>query len=207
MFRLTTDAKKFERALEKMADGALGKATARTLNALARGANIQQKVNVRKQMIVRTQYTLNSMKVYNASETKPINRQNSVVGSTSPYLVQHEKGGMIRNRGSRIPVPTNAVRGRDRRQKIPTRYKMNRLGDIVEGQKKKGVKGKYFRIDQGIFTRTGGKLKRVRSLVPSVKIKGTHWHTEAAKKYTNTSTISKIFVFEAGKIAKELGAS
>jgi hypothetical protein len=203
MFKLNTDeAKAFAKKLEKMSTDALPKATARTLTELATMANGQQKKNLEKRMIVRTLYTEKSLKMYPASETKSIASQNAVVGSVSPYLPIQDRGGTVRGKKGNVPVPTDALRGEDRRKRITAKMRMNAMGDFG----KKG--GKFFKIGTGIYYRKSKrKIVRVRSASKrSIKIKGNHWHTDAVRKYANTSMISSIFARKAWAIVQELGA-
>jgi hypothetical protein len=203
MFRLNTaEAKAFAKKLEKIGKSALGKATARTLTELATRANVRQKINLNKRLIVRTPYTEKSLKMYPASETKSIASQNSVVGSVSPYLEIHDKGGTIRGKRGRIPVPTSALRGSDRRKKISPKMRMNALGDFG----KKG--GKFFKIGTGIYYRKSkSKIVRVRDISKrAYKVKGTRWHTDASRADATMSKISAIFARKARIIEQELGA-
>jgi|WetSurMetagenome_2_1015567.scaffolds.fasta_scaffold106514_2 hypothetical protein len=203
MFRLNTaEAKAFAKKLEKIGKSTLGKATARTLTELATRANARQKINLDKRLIVRVTYTTKSLKMYPAGETKSIASQNSVVGSVSPYLEIHDKGGTIRGKRGRIPVPTSALRGADRRKKITPKMRMNALGDFG----KKG--GKFFKIGTGIYYRKSKrKIVRVRDISKrAYKIKGTRWHTDAARADATTSKISAIFARKARIIEQELGA-
>lgn len=202
MFRMTVDAKKYEAALKKMGENALRKATARTLNAIAFGANKAQAANVRARMIVRTPYTEKSMRMYKASESKPISSQNAVVGSVSPYLPVQDSGGTVRGKSGHMPVPTNALRGGDRKKRITAKMRMNQLGELG----KRG--GKFFRIGTGIYYRkTKRKIIRVRDISrKSYKLKATRWHTDAVQKYASVSTISAVYIREAKKIMAELGA-
>jgi len=209
MFKLNTaEAKKFAKTLEKMGKSALGKATARTLTTMATMANAEQKKNLKARLIVRTPYTEKSLKMYPANESKPIERQNSVVGSVSPYLAGQDKGATVRPKGHRVAVPTNELRGPGRRKKIATRYRMNEIGDIVKSQKGRKFKGKFFIIKSSIYYRKSkNKLVRARGLTKrAYSYKGTHFHTDAIKKYAKTSTVSAIFARKAKLVLDELGA-
>jgi len=130
MFTMTSDALAYARALEKMEKTALPKVTARTLNAISGGAMIQQGVNLRSSMIIRSKYTEKSLRHYKASETKPVARQNAVVGSVSPYLPIQNDGGKIRAKNKKIAIPTNKIRGADRKKKIPARYRISSMQPI-----------------------------------------------------------------------------
>lgn len=196
MFRMTTEATKFSLLLDHMGSEYLKKATARTLNAISTGAAGQQIKNVQTEMIVRTPYTLKSLKRLPASENRPISRQNAIVGSTSPYLTIHDDGGTIRAKNKKIPIPTNVLRGKDRRKRISPSMRI-------------GASTRFFVLSPGPVLKAPGifirkskrKIVKVRDLSQSkIRIKPNHWHTEAVLKYSKYTLISSVFIREAKKL-------
>lgn len=136
MFRVTSEMRPFLKKINSI-PGALQKVTARTLTSLAAQANAGQVGNTKKRVKVRTTYTTNSMKTYRASESKPIARQNSVVGTISKYMAFQNDGGKTKSEtGGRMPVPTDAVRGSDRLKNIPRNLQSRAMGKFgVAGNK------------------------------------------------------------------------
>src|SRR5574344_1563833 len=105
------DTKQVEMLLKMLSKGALDKASARTLNRIAKRVDNAQRENVQKDFINRNQYTANSLRMYSASESRPMDKQDAVVGSVSPYLPVQESGGTVRAQKQKIPIPTLASRG------------------------------------------------------------------------------------------------
>jgi hypothetical protein len=197
MFRLTTDVKAFEHALAKM-PGALQKATARTLTGMARQAHAGQVTNIKNRFIVRAPYTLKSIRTYPAGESKPIARQNAITGTFSPYLAIHDDGGTIRAQNKKIPIPTNVLRGKDRRRKISPQFRMNRLGKLG------GSGSRFFQLKgKGIFFRRGRKLIKIRSTtISSYRVKAARWHSDAVRKAGTQKNANRIFMKVAGRVLK-----
>lgn len=141
MFRVTTEIRPYIDALNKI-PGGMQVVTARTLTELADLANRVQVVNTKARLKVRTKYTTNSMRIYKASEARPIASQNAVVGTISPYMGFQNEGGRTQSTtGGRMPVPTNAVRGADRMKHIPKALFADAMGDL-------GADGnKFFQLD------------------------------------------------------------
>lgn len=202
---ITSNAREIAKALDKI-PGALQKATAATLTDVARAATIRSERNIRRGMIVRTPYTTKSLRMYKASESKPIARQNSVSGTVSEYLPIHDEGGKIKAKRKAIAVPTNRVRGKDRKKKIPSRYKIDSMGNrafiLRPASPVKVLKR------AGLFIRDGkkGKLRKVRDLgAKSYQLKAKRWHTEAVQKYGNWSYMAASFRRHALRVSKHLG--
>lgn len=198
MFKMTTEATGYAIFLGSLPGDELQKATARTLNAISLGAHAQQRKNLQSKLIVRAPYTMNSLKRYPASESKSIQKQNAIVGSTSPYLPIQDSGGIVRARSRRIPIPTNVLRGSDRRKRIAPSMRI-------------GSNTRFFVLSpgaQGIVKAPGlyvrkskKKIVKVRDLSQSqIRLKPTKWHTSAALKYAKFSVISGVFIREAKKV-------
>jgi hypothetical protein len=102
--------------------------TAQTLTDTAHAVTVRSERNIKKDMIVRTPYTTRSLKTFKASASRPIDRQDAVSGTVSDYLPIHDEGGTTRARKKRIPVPTNKVRGLDRKKRVPSSKTLQALG-------------------------------------------------------------------------------
>lgn len=178
MIMVTSNAREYLAALGAI-PGAMQEVTAATLTETAQAVTRRSERNVRREMIVRAAYTTKSLITYKASAAKPIARQNAISGTKSDYLPIQDKGGVIHARKARIAVPTNAVRGADRKKRVPTRY---RIGNMKGAFVLRPAAGTLER--PGIFVRRGRRLVKVRDLgSSSYKLKATLWHSEAVKKY------------------------
>jgi len=127
--QVTNNAPELVRELHKV-EGAFQKVVAATLTETAKAVTTRSERNLKRTMIIRTTYTPKSLKTYPASATKPLARQNAVSGTISPYLPIQDEGGKISAKKKRIAVPTNRVRGKDRKKKIPGKYRLNNAGAI-----------------------------------------------------------------------------
>jgi hypothetical protein len=197
MFRVTNNSREYLRELAKVEKG-LQRAAAGALNAVSGAAASRQAANVRRTMIVRGQYTEKSLVHYKAGESKPLAKQNAIVGTKSPYLPVHDKGGRIKARKRVIAVPTNRVRGKDRRKKVPSRYRIDKMAGAFVLRPNGG------RLKRpALFIRQGkkGKLVKVRDLGASnYTLKARLWHTEAVKKYGTYPMMAAAYRREAKRI-------
>ncbi len=178
------------------------------LNRACKAAHGRSIRNIKSDFTLRNPYTLNSIKFSPAKVRSSGVAGYAVTGSKSPYLPIQETGGTIRAKKSKIPVPTLAGRRGKWRKPIPPALRMNRMGEI-------GTEGsKFFFLTspggkKGIFTRKGKKkIVKVRDISRrSYRVRGTHWHSEAVKKFGNKRVMGQVFVQEAkkqlAKIAKK----
>jgi len=199
MIRITSNSKEYLAALAKIPK-AMEKVTAATLTETAQSVTTRGARNLKKDMIVRTPYTLRSLKTFKASPSKPIERQNAVSGTISEYLPVHDKGGVIKARKRKIAVPTNRVRGRDRKKKIPARYKLDRMQNAFVLR----PSGKLM-SRAALFIRRGKKLEKVRDLgAKDYRMKARNWHTEAVNKYGNYGYMAGVFRRQAERYLKSV---
>lgn len=202
MILITSNAREVVAELEKIPE-AMQKVTAATLTDVAEQVTMASAMNIRRSMIVRSEYTMKSLVTYKAGPTKPIARQNSVAGTKSDYLPIQDAGGVIRARNKKIAVPTNRLRGEGRKKRIPARY---RLGNG-------GVAGSFILnpaepvkvlTRPGMFIRKGRRIVKIRDLGDSsYTLKATHWHGDAVKKYGNYATMAEFFRRAAYRYLKE----
>jgi len=199
MIRITSNSKQYLAALAAIPK-AMQEVTAQTLTDTARAVTIRGERNIKKEMIVRTPYTTKSLRTFKASPSRPIERQDAVSGAVSPYLPIQDEGGTIKARKQRIAVPTNRVRGKDRKRKVSGRYKI----EAMKGKSFVMGPGKL-RTRAGLFIRTGkkGKIVKVRDLgEQSFKLKARRWHTEAVEKYGNYEFMARQFAKNARHFLK-----
>ncbi len=196
MIKITSNSREYLAALNRI-EGAMQKVTAETLTETAQAVTKRAERNIRGKLIVRTPYTLKSLVTYKASASKPIDRQNSVSGTKSEYLPVQDTGGVIKAKKKVIAVPTNTVRGKDRKKRIAKKYKL-------------GADNKAFVLKPGktlqrtaLFVRQGKRIIKIRDLQESkYTLKPVHWHTDAVKEYGNYAFMSKAFARQAARYLK-----
>lgn len=197
MVTIKTNEREVRKALSRI-PGAMQEATAAMLNVISTGAASRQKGNVQREMIVRGPYTLKSLVHYKASASKPIDRQNAIVGTKSPYLPVHDKGGKVKAQKKRIAVPTNKVRGKDRKKRVAARYRLDKMAGAFILRPNGG------RLKRSaMFIREGkrGKLVKVRDLgAAAYTLKANQWHTEAIEKFGRKEMRRAVFVRESKRI-------
>jgi len=195
MITVKSDYKTLLRDLKRV-EGGMQQATAAMLNVISTGAASRQKGNIQRTMIVRGPYTLKSLVHYRASATKPIAKQNAIVGTKSPYLPVHDKGGKVKARKRVIAVPTNKVRGADRKRRVPARYRLDKMAGAFILRPNGG------RLQRpAMFIRRGKKLEKVRDLgASSYTLKAKEWHTEAVERFGSKSMREAVFRREGKRI-------
>jgi len=223
MFKITSNSKEFMRELYKR-EGALQKVTAATLTDTAQAVTTRSERNLLRSMIVRTPYTLKSLKTYKASPKRPIEKQDAISGTVSPYLPIQDEGGKIRARRKMIAVPTNVLRGKDRKRKVPAKFRLANMGSITKSNPQKLFKlksGIYYRKGEALGAAHWGKQRRydrmfgavsrqksqramvkVRSFVSSIRLRGRKWHSEAVEKYGNWAYMATVFKRQAQRYLK-----
>jgi len=187
LVKITSNAPELVKILKGIPK-AMQQVTAATLNDTARAVQVRSERNLKKDMIVRTPYTLKSLKTYKASPGRPIERQDAVTGTISDYLPVHDEGGVVKAKKRRIAVPTNRVRGKDRKKKVAPRYRI----DNMKGAFVLGAGPKLKRA--ALFVRQGKRIVKVRDLGEnSYKLKAKKWHSEAVAKYGNYTYMAAVF--------------
>ncbi len=210
MFSIKSDVKDWTRKMNRVNKELLPKAIVATVNRAGKAAHSRSIRNVKSMLTVRSSYTLGSM-IFSPAKVRSSGVAGyAVTGSKSRYLPIQEKGGVVRARRKRIAVPTTFARGGSKRNVIQKEYKMRAMGQVAgfkqqytkKGRKKRG-KGFFYLPGRGghkpgIFIRQDGQLRMVRDLsLRRYRLKPTHWHTEAVKKYGNKRVMGQVFVQEA----------
>jgi len=195
--QVKTDVAKYTRQLRQV-QGALAATQVATVNAVATAVHNKSGRNLQSKMILRNQYTMRSLKLSKARVRSSGGAGYAEVGSVSPYLPLQETGGTRRARRSRLPIPTTGVRkGGSKRGVVLPGYRFNRMGKIGG----KGAKFFYANLRKpGIYTRRGKRLIMARDISRrSVRIKPTHWHTDAVKQFGKRHVMEQVFIREAKK--------
>lgn len=126
MILITSNSREYLSALDKI-PGAMQAVTAATLTDTAQAVTVRSQRNVEKSMIVRTKFTTNSIVTYKASGSKPIGSQNAISGTKSKYLPIQDAGGIIHAQKIVIAIPTNKIRGKDRKRRVPGKYRIDSM--------------------------------------------------------------------------------
>lgn len=200
-FEMNTDTKKWMTTLKILGDDLLPKAMAETLNVTADAVTKQQIKNAKSDFIIRTKYTLSSMKsnrakpylALNKAMGKNIDKMFSRAGTYSSYLWKQEEGGTYQGITGNIPIPTlNARIGKSNQKVISKKFRIDKTNPLSDGN---------FGADQFIGTVNGkrgvyrrmkkGKLQMLRNLdSDSIRIKGTGFHSRAVNMKGNKTLIS-----------------
>lgn len=205
MFSIQDDQiKKLERDLKTFANQALPYATRKTLNDTAFQAQKIARADIRRKMITRNNFTMQSIRV-NQARSPDVKRQSASVGSTADYMEDQEFGATKVKRGKEgvaIPTAWSAGQGENAQPRTRLPRKPNRMASI-QLQKRRKLKGsnrkqqnfvavkqaaqsgrKYLFMDlgrrKGIFKVTGTqrrpKVKMVHDMTkPSVVIPKNPW--------------------------------
>lgn len=201
------ETKKYIHAMRFLSKEALPATVAETLNSTADAVAGQSKKNVQKRLIVRTKFTLNSIRQDRHARGNDIDRMFSRAGTISKYLPIQEEGGTVRADNRRIPIPTvQARRSRSLQKPISKPYRMNVLniggGRFFIGNPKGGNR------PLGIWERYQNKkrLRLIRNLESSqVQIRGENWFSDAVKKYGTAQFIRAQFLKIAKRRLSEYG--
>jgi hypothetical protein len=205
----STDLGDYDVSMKLLRNTHFPRAVALTLNKTADSVTKNQISNVKKDMIVRVPYTINSMTSPRAKPFKALNKAKgteiktmfSRAGSMSSYLwMQDEDYTSKPNRDGRMPIPTlnardgsikNVITGTFRLKKNqrlkpgPISFNSGLAGFIGEP---KGTSTRGKRRPYGIYARLEGGLRMIRNLESTeAKIKGTGFHSKAVKKFGQLS--------------------
>jgi hypothetical protein len=203
-FDMNTDTKVWMKSMKLIGNNALPESVAETLNITADSVTKQQMKNVQSDFIVRSKFTMNSMKTsrskpylaLNTARGKNLQRMFSRAGTFSSYLWKQEDGGTFVGLSGPVPIATKAARTSRKENKAIA--KKNRLsaslpltdGSIENNQFIGNVNGK-----RGIYQRTKkGGLTMLRNLdSDSIKIKGTNFHQKAVDRKGSKQLVSTRF--------------
>lgn len=218
-FPVDIDTRKYMMAMKIYSKEALPKAVAETLNRTADAVTKQQIKNVKKDLTIRTPFTLRSMeargarpyKALNKARGKNVDRMFSRAGTFSNYLWMQEDNFTKTGMNGPVPIPTLAARiGKNEKKSIRKKYR------LAPGQSTKSGSGDNWFIGipkgkvkpKGLYERTNKnkKLRMLRNLEhDETKIKGTHFHSDSVKKYGTQQFIKAQFIKVSKRILKQKG--
>ena len=189
MITVDTDRlKQFESDLKTFAERAYPFATKFTVNSAAFEARARVQAGMRKNMILRNKFTLNSVRV-ETTRTLKVSRQEAVMGTVAPYMEDQEfgatktKGGKV---GVSIPTTTasgegrgaqprrRVARGANKQSKIRLRHsqvkattKKQAIFIKIKLAAESGIKYTFldFEHHPGIYKITGGKKRPKINLI------------------------------------------
>lgn len=119
-----------ERKLAWVSNTGVRYATAYTLNNAAFVTRSASQREIRRDMILRNQWTARSI-VVNRTRVVEISRQAAEIGSTEPYMETQEYGGTERKKGKHgVPIPTTYASGEPEGAK--TRRKVVKAGNRLQ---------------------------------------------------------------------------
>ena len=204
IFRATMQDKAYQAALKSVSKAELPRARSAAINVVARAAHSQSERNIRAKMTLRNKYTLGSLKFYPSKVRSSGAAGYAETGTMSPYLPIQEEGGTVRAHRKKIAIPTVQARGGSMGRVVLKKFRMNTIGPLGKGHR-------FFMLPSGIYYRPGVGRKHVkgspRPLVKvrdlsksSIRVKPTHWHTEAVQKFGTQSMMAAAFVREAKRI-------
>jgi len=187
----------YQKKLKRLADDALPRAVAETMNSVATVAHIQSIRNMRERFTLRNQYTERGIRYYKASPKKDWRKINAITGSISPYMDIQDQGGVRRpKRGRRAPIAALAARGGNRSAVVRKKYRAGQLGPNQFVGRPRGAKAR----PTGVWERYA-KNKRIRLIRnlenASIRVTGRRWHSDAVERYATREWIEGAFIREA----------
>lgn len=215
-FDMTTDTKAWMMAMKIIGKDALPESVAETLNITADAVTKQQMKNVQSDFIVRTKFTMNSMKsgrakpylALNKARGKNMKTMFSRSGTFSSYLWKQEEGGTFSGVDGPVPIATLEARtSKSKKKAIARRYRIKKTmpldnGSIENNQFIGVVNGK-----RGLYQRTKkGGLSMLRNLGSNkIRIRGTGFHSKAVDKKGTNQLVSTRFRRIAQKKIDKVG--
>ena len=201
VFPVDVDTKAFTKAMIIINKKALPDAIAETLNRTADATTKQQIRNVKKDVKVRTKFTLKSMesrrarpwKALNKARGKNISRMFSRAGTFSNYLWKQEESATYKGMNGPVPIPVLRSRtSKNINKSVRKKYRLSPGQDLSD----KNLGNNMFigtpqGRKRGIYEKDKrGKLFMIRNLESQeIRIKGTGFHSKAVKKFGTTQFI------------------
>jgi hypothetical protein len=209
-FSADVDTRSYMQAMRIIGRDALPRAVAAALNAPAEAITRESRRNVERRMIVRTRFTLNSIRQDRTARGRNFRTMHSRVGSISPYLAIQDEGGTIRAQDQKIPIPTLQARtSRTIQRSIARRYRMNAMGTFSVGSQFFMGRPRGGRRTLGIWERHRGgrRIRLIRNLEHrQVRIKPTRWYSDAVARYGTQQFIAAQFHRAAERELRRAGA-
>jgi len=217
VFPVDVDTTKYTIALKIYGRDALPKAVAETLNRTAEAVTKQQIKNVKRDLTVRTKFTINSMKSKRATPYQALNKatgQNvdrmfSRAGTFSRYLWTQEENFTKKGMSGPVPIPTLATRvSKNIKKTVRRKFRLSPGQSLADGNIGDNMFiGKPQGRARGIYQRgKKGVLTMLRNLEHSqVKIKGKGFHSKAVKRFGTAQFIKAQYIKVARRILKRKG--
>lgn len=225
IFPVDVDIRKYQLAMKIYKKDALPLSVAETLNRTAEAVTKQQIKNVKKDLTVRTKFTINSMsmrrarpfKALNKASGRDLDRMFSRAGTVSKYLWMQEEDFINKGMRGPIPIPTVLTRiSKNEKKSIRKIYRLSRFQSLTDGPLKflttkgkeagSGFVGKPKGRKQGMYVREGSSLKMLRNLEhDEAKTKGIHFHERALKRFGTAQFIKAQFLIVSKHILKRKG--
>ena len=217
IFPVDVNTTKYKIALKIYGRDAYPEAVAETLNRTAEAVTKRQIKNVKKDLTVRTPFTLRSMeargarpyRALNKARGKIVDRMFSRAGTFSRYLWMQEKNFTKKGMDGPVPIPTLLTRvGKNLKKTISKRFRLGPGMSLSDGD----IGNKMFigtpgGRKRGIYQRgKKGVLKMLRNLEhDEVKIKGKGFHSKAVKRFGTQQFIRAQFFKVSRRILKLKG--
>lgn len=218
-FPIDVDTRAYMKAMNIISKDALPKAVAETLNRTADAVTKQQIKNVKKDMIIRTKFTLNSMlsqrarpwKALNKAMGKNIARMFSRAGTFSSYLWKQEETKIYKGLSGPIPIPTLQTRTSKNLEKtVRKKFRLTPGQGLSDGELGDNMFiGTPQGRRRGIYQRSKkGKMIMLRNLESEqITIKGTGFHSKAVKKFGTQQFIRAQFFKVSKRILRQKGVA
>ena len=208
MIQATFQHKRYLLFLQSINKEAHAESIRNLLNFQAKGSERLIKRNVKKKFVLRTNFTINSIK----QDRQPIGNNTkkmfSRVVTTSPYLHKQEDG----TTENRKAIPTMFTRNSNFKKTVRRMYRQDKLGDF--GAKYYATGGKGFFLGKpkgsnrsyGIWMRHNNnkRLTKIKNVSrQDIKIKPTKFFESAIFVFSKQRNIEKAFSIDAQKRLKE----
>ena len=217
LFPVDVDIKKYTLAMKIFNKKAYPGAVAETLNRTAEAVTKQQIKNVKRDLTVRTKFTINSMKSKRATPYQALNKATGInvdrmfsrAGTFSRYLWMQEENFTKKGMSGPVPIPTLATRvSKNIKKTIRRKFRLSPGQSLSDGDIGNDMFiGKPLKRKRGIYLKgKKGKLTMLRNLEhDEVKIKGKGFHSKAVKRFGTAQFIKAQYLKVSKRILKRKG--
>ena len=217
VFPIDVDTKKYTAAMKIFRKEALPKAVAETLNRTADAVTKLQIKNVKRDVIIRTKFTINSMKskrarpwqALNKAMGKNIARMFSRAGTFSNYLWKQEETGTYKGMSGPVPIPTLQTRtSKNLKKSVRKKFRLSPGQNLSDGDLGENMFiGTPQGRKRGVYEKDKrGKLVMLRNLESKqITIKGTGFHSKAVKRFGTQQFIKAQFIKVSKRILRQKG--
>jgi hypothetical protein len=208
MIRATFEHKKYLTFLNAINKKAHAESVRHMLNYLAKGSEKNIRRSVKKKFVIRTNYTINSIKQDREAKGENTNKMFSRVVSISKYLSKQEDGG----KENRKTIPTLFTRNKNFRKAVRRIYRQDKIGDFGASYYATGGKGFFLgkpkgkNRSYGIWMRhnKNKRLTKIKNVSRNdILIKPTSFFEEAIKKFATKKRVQEVFSRDAQRRLRE----